>query len=81
LSLPPPASLVVFLELLGNNRSLYQVIIHSRDSDRIKQGLRAAVSANLADCLQSGFEKAASHMLLDAWAEYLASAQLGLIDR
>ncbi|HEX3051092.1 MAG TPA: TetR/AcrR family transcriptional regulator [Aggregatilineaceae bacterium] len=80
LSPDPPPSLVAFLELLGHNRSLYQVIIHSRDSDRIRQGLRAAVSVNLADCLQSGFEKAVSHMPLDALTEYLASAQLALID-
>ncbi len=75
----PPDTLISFLQLLGENRSLYHVIANSRDANRIWRGLKASITANLADSLRAAFDEKTPHIPLDALTEYIASAQLALI--
>jgi AcrR family transcriptional regulator len=75
----PPETLISFLQIIGENRSLYHVITNSRDGDRIWRGLKTSIVTNLMDSLRIAFGEQSPHIPLDALTEYIASAQLGLI--
>ena len=76
----PPVELILFLEKLAADKSIYFAITRGKDAEIIVRGIRQQMVSMLADSLESAFPETDSKFALDLLTNYIVGAQLSLID-
>lgn len=74
------AGLVHYLQSFAEQRSMYVAIVRSKDGELIMRGIHEQLVKNLQTTLTTAFPEQKSTMPLDILCNYLAGAQISLID-
>lgn len=74
------SGLVQYLKRFVNQRGIYIAIVHGKDGDLIMRGIQEQMALNLEASLKEAFPEQEATMPLDILCNYIAGAQISLIN-
>jgi AcrR family transcriptional regulator len=74
------SGLVQYLKQFANDRGIYMAIVRGKDGDIIMRGIQEQMVLNLQASLKEAFPEQEPTMPMDILCNYIAGAQISLID-
>lgn len=76
----PQAEMIAFLQQFFEGKMIYLALKQAKDAHVILRGIRETMTHNLIESLRAAFPDSLPNMPLDVLANYVAGAQLSLVD-
>ncbi|MBZ0277686.1 MAG: TetR/AcrR family transcriptional regulator [Anaerolineae bacterium] len=76
----PQAEMIAFLQQFFEGKAIYLALKQAKDAHVILRGIRETMTHNLVESLRAAFPDRLPNMPLDVLANYIAGAQLSLVD-